>query len=236
VIAGSEVQNVSHQNLVTAIHEAGHAVATVLLGQTVDAISTLPQGQWGGTCYWSRHEPIPETFSQLHGTILEIDWRYRRLLETRLAITLAGPAAVARWAPATTDYLPPPLLDQTVEQLIAEFERASATIEEREAAAPLERQTDLETAFRLAPLGSTNMLIGPAFLHWMVAEVNVWVASRAFARPLRALTDELLQRRVLTGDRVHEVVNKEIPEWARARTDVGEETRELAVVGATCAR
>jgi hypothetical protein len=87
-----------------------------------------------------------------------------------------------------------------VAQLSEEFEAASVVIEQAEAERPLERRTDDEKAFLLAELGtSMYACTDRLFLDWVLAEVNHWVQTPEFVRPLHALTLALLHARSLTG-------------------------------------
>jgi hypothetical protein len=124
-------------------------------------------------------------------------------------LTLAGPAAVARWAPRTETFKPPELLDEVVARLRDEYEAATVVIEDVEAEHPLERRSDQDRAFLLAGLGTTlDACTDRFFLDWVLAEVNHWVQTHGFVKPLQALTMELLHARSLTGETVHEIIER----------------------------
>ena len=81
-----------------AIHEAGHAVAAVLLGHRIDGLTIeLDQGE-SGCCLWSS-EPPPQPSPDTAGSVLFSDWKVRQRLEQRLIVSLAGIIAVEVWAP-----------------------------------------------------------------------------------------------------------------------------------------
>jgi hypothetical protein len=200
---------VSHQLVCDAIHESGHAVAAHQLGMAVTAVTIVPRdtviGEMSGCVY---HDWLPRPEACI-GPILVADRPYREFVERSLVMILAGPAAVARWAPRSETFKPPELLDDVVARLRDEYEAASVVIEEIEAERPLERQTDQERAFRLAALGVTpNASTDLLFLSWVVAEVVHWVETREFVKPLQALTMELLHARSLTGERVHSIIER----------------------------
>ena len=208
-VAAPSLAELELATLRLAIHEAGHAVAAVLLGHRVDGLTIEVDEGESGCCFWSS-EPPPKLSLETAGSVLLSDWKVRQRLEQRLVVSLVGIIAVEVWAPREPGYQPRPASDLERERLTAELEAAGLgeQIESFEATPPLERQTDEDRIFRLARLGSSGLSTAAAFLAWVVAEVTAWVASEPFHRALAPLAEELLRHGSLPGKRVHEIVDQ----------------------------
>ena len=192
-----------------AIHEAGHAVATVLLGHRIDGLTIDLDEGLSGCSFWGA-DPLPQSALNSCGRIFFLDWRLRKRLEDDLALTLAAHVAVAVWAPFESGYRPEPAVASECERLARELEqsRFAERVEQRNAEPPLERQSDEDAIWKLSRFGSSGQATAPAFLDWMLAEVRDWVASPGFSRPLAAVTSALLQHANLPGAEVHRLVDE----------------------------
>ena len=81
-------------NHMVALHEAGHAVASYLLGRPFDEIALHPQdgpGVWGSVSVTAGGDISPD----------DGDWSERDRLEKTIVILLAGPAAECRYTGAS---------------------------------------------------------------------------------------------------------------------------------------
>jgi hypothetical protein len=203
------VEPVDPNRLALAIHEAAHAVATVLLGHRIDGLTIDLDEGWSGCSFWSA-DPLPESALDCGGRIFFLDWRVRKRLEDDLALTLAAHVAVAIWAPLETGYRSERASASECERLARELEQSgfSERVERRNATPPLERQSDEHEAFKLSRLGSSGQNTAPAFLAWMLTEVRDWVGSPEFSRPLAAVTAALLKHDSLSGAEVHRLVGE----------------------------
>ena len=205
----SAVEPVDPKRLALAIHEAGHAVATVLLGHRIEGLTIDLDEGLSGCSFWGA-DPLPKSALNSCGRIFFLDWRVRKRLEDDLALTLAAHVAVAVWAPFESGYRSEPAFASECGRLARELEqsRFAERVEQRNATPPLERQSDAEAISKLSRFGSSGERTAPAFLNWMLAEVRDWVASPEFSRPLAAVTSALLQHANLPGAEVHRLVDE----------------------------
>ena len=137
----SAVEPVDPKRLALAIHEAGHAVATVLLGHRIEGLTIGLDEGLSGCSFWGA-DPLPQSALNSCGRIFFLDWRVRKRLEDDLALTLAAHVAVAVWAPFESGYRPEPAFASECERLARELEqsRFAEHVEQRNAEPPLERQ------------------------------------------------------------------------------------------------
>jgi len=68
-----------------AIHEAGRALAAVLLGHRVDGLTIEREQGESGCCFWSS-EPPPKPSLETAGSVLLRDWKIRQSLEQKLIV------------------------------------------------------------------------------------------------------------------------------------------------------
>ena len=134
-----------------AIHEAGHAVATVLLGHRIDGLTIDLDEGLSGCSFWGA-DPLPQAALNSGGRIFFLDWRVRKRLEDDLALTLAAHVAVAVWAPVETGYRPEPATTGECERLARELEhsRFAGQVESRTATPTGERQSEEEGIAKLS--------------------------------------------------------------------------------------
>ena len=97
-VAAPSLAELELATLRLAIHEAGHAVAAVLLGHRVDGLTIEVDEGESGCCFWSS-EPPPKLSLETAGSVLVSDWRIRQRLEQRLIVSLVGIIADEVWAP-----------------------------------------------------------------------------------------------------------------------------------------
>ena len=202
--------------LALAVHEAGHAVAAVLLGRRCTGVTIeLDNGRRGRNYHERlRRLNIPDD-AVLGCSVLLMNWRLRRELEHRLAVILAGPIAAATYAAFVlpAGFHPPDPDEERAHRIVEQRKKLPpdirALFEEADTLRDLsdEFQSDEFQAFRLSQLGSSGSPdVSTSFLIWAQAEVAAWVRRESFRRPLAAVTRELHEHGELSGDRVHELV------------------------------
>jgi hypothetical protein len=203
-----------------SVHEAGHAVAAVLLGRRVDVVSvTIRHSSTIGVCHHGRPEALDrEQLGRLHGPILRMDMQARLLFEADLAVVLAGPIAEATYT-APVDKHPYDTTDeQAVRELLARRERlpaeARGLLERTEATDSPER--DLAVAYRLSLLASTDASTADLLFAWLVAEVRQWILDKEFRVPLRAISLALYEAGELDGETATQIILNPTKEVARA--------------------
>ena len=91
-VAAPSLAELELATLRLAIHEAGHAVATVLLGHRIDGLTIDLDEGLSGCSFWDA-DPLPEAALNSCGRIFFLDWRMRKRLEDELALTLAAHVA-----------------------------------------------------------------------------------------------------------------------------------------------
>jgi hypothetical protein len=211
-----------------AVHEAGHAVAAVLLGRTVEGVSIEIHAGLRGVCIDRRSGPVDVTEEANFTTgVFLMPWQARQDMEAKLATLLAGPIAEAVYAPGLpAGYESPASLDREHARRIISArlelpEKARALFENHdELRSDYHRfRDDRAQAFQLSKWVSSGTSFALAFQSWFALEVEAWVRRESFRAPLAALTLELLEQGELPGPRVHELVA------AAATTDLGRRAR-----------
>ena len=155
--AAPAAEAVSAERLRLAVHEAGHAVACVLLGIGAAGV-TIDLDGGGGVAF---RPPRPFSPNKLLlGSVLLLDHGVQSRVQAEVMTVLAGPIAEALWAPAETGYRPQAGSERERNRLIDELERSGLPerIEAFEALPPLERQSDDNVIWKTAHAwtGSTN--------------------------------------------------------------------------------
>jgi hypothetical protein len=160
----------------------------------------------------------PATNGALSGNLLLIDREIRELIERDIVISLAGIVAVELWRPVDGYRLEAATTDE-VERVTRGLEDAGYVerVELFEATPPLERTSDEDHVFRVAALWSGDPQAAGAFAHRLLAETVALVRSRAFARPLAALVEQLLRHASLPGNEVHRIVSEHSDPWRENR-------------------
>ena len=117
--ASTTAEPVTAERLRLAVHEAGHAVASVLLGGACDGVT---MNDTRGLAFHKFEPPPPGT--PLAGSMLLLDHEIRNRVERDILITLAGPVAADCWAPPETAYQAKPATAEQCERLARELEAA----------------------------------------------------------------------------------------------------------------
>jgi hypothetical protein len=197
------------EDLWLAIHEGAHCLVALRFGNEVAAV-TIDDLDGGGCCY---HRPANieclRAPTLLEGPSLQL-WpvETRRLFDRRYAVAAAGLVAEELYAPVDPGgYRPPSPLDGIRQQIIEELETAGFgyLVDRSTPPPPLDRKSDAQKMERAARVGSPGRAseLYAALLH---RDLVNWISSEVFYRPLKALVDELLVHRTISGEHAKRVV------------------------------
>lgn len=188
----------------TAWHEGGHSVISKLLGYDVEFVSIRPGVSHSGVSKSRMGLDRRVDLSSLDGELLNADPAARIAVERAVVVALAGQAAAELVTIPATGYseVAPP----TPEAVAAAEALASLSPRHKELLFELEAMDDqieddddaLEISVRLA---GQEALAHVAFLR-AVATRLVWDHARSIA----AVAERLLERDVLNGEEVAEIM------------------------------
>ena len=198
----------SAEDLRLAVHESAHAVAAIRFGYHILAL-TIDDDGGGGCLYHQRpasNARLPTTLEMQSFQLWPMETR--RLFERRYALSAVAKVAEETYAPRTGGYRPPAAVEGERKQIVQELEDAGFEwlVDGSELEEPLERQTDEAKMTLAARLGVPSDDLSALYTAWMLRDLESWVASEPFHRPLAALTRELLRYRSLSGEHVRRVV------------------------------
>ena len=194
-----------------AVHESGHAVAAVLLGHEVTAVTIELDGGFRGVVFNRPREPFSIADSDDFSSIFRAPTGARIALERRLAVTLAGPLAEEAYGDdPPVGYVPLDRDEEHVRRVVlrrlSEMPAETRALLAEEESNP-EGAADLARSNRLAGLCSSRDVFADRFLAWFRLEVDAWVRSQQFRRPLERVVVALLEHGELAGHEVEALVN-----------------------------
>jgi len=202
----------------TALHEAGHAVAGLLLGGDVDGIKLDPAvADVNGVCF-NRFAPLDTTGSALAGSFLLIDRDVRDRLFRECVVLLAGGVCVELYGHHGDGYRAEPATAAELERMTEALEDAGyrEAVERFESGPLRDDDTDAARLFRIGELFMPGSRCASSFLRWILAETVALARSQDFRRPLAALTEQLLRHGELPAAEVHRVFHEATDErWER---------------------
>jgi hypothetical protein len=163
----------------------------------------------GGCCY---HQP--QATDARPPTVLEVSslqlWpmETRQLFERELAVSAVARIAEQTYAPLRVGgyrLAPPDVAER--ERIVQELEDAGFRwlLERSEPDPPLERRSDEERVTKAARFGAPRRL-ADMYASLILADLQNWVESEPFHRPLKALVIELLRYRTISGEHAQRVV------------------------------
>ncbi len=200
----------------TACHEAGHLVAAALLGHELvggsielGALEVGIERNINGLACWRARSDTPVDSGALYGGLFDASIEVRAELEATLAVTLAGPACALAYGcdPPLGYHAPDP--DET--HAIGVLERRRLLPEE--ARAKFEDPSDWESDFVESHKVASFLCATPTtmhshlFLSWFRSEVDAWVLSQRFRRPVMRVVRVLFERGELGGEEIEALIN-----------------------------
>jgi hypothetical protein len=208
-----------------AIHEAAHTVAALRFGYSVGAV-TIADSDGGGCCFHQRPEgadvELP-TVLEMAGLVLW-PWPARQLFERDYMLAAVGRVAEQMYAPSSRSagYRPPPADEAERAGTLDELERGGFRwlVDPSVPHAPLELKSDEQKWTRAARVGAPRTR-RVAYEFLLLRDLEAWVASEPFHRPLAALTRELLRYRTISGAHARRVVAEVDEEMLREVEELG---------------
>ena len=191
----------------TAYHEAAHAAAAYVFGRPVSLVSIRPGAHFLGVTTWT-----PGRFpGEAPVDIPAIMWpaKARRAIETSIVVSLAGSlgAMLSGW-PEEDGYRAPPDEDEaerSARVLAGLSERETATLAGLESATePIPADDERARRLSWAIAGTSEAGLHLAYMRGVTRSL---VYNPNFGRLLEALVPELLERGVLSGRRVREILS-----------------------------
>lgn len=166
----------------SAHHEAGHAVASHLLGRSFIKVSLERQAD--GTLGWIGHRPPGEWFDP-EG---QIDGRLRRRIEDEIMILLAGPLCEDRYRSELGEDGGAPRAE--LGDLV------------------VVHGSDVDQALTLAGLASASSGEAWAYLEWLRQRTLSLMRTPGFWPAVEALADEILEHATLDYRRARQVIDR----------------------------
>jgi hypothetical protein len=187
-----------------AWHEAGHALAAVLVGRPLDYVSTRPGLQFGGITHYGPSAPLGVDGVTLAPLALQPDLTIRERFERSILVALAGGVAERFVEPFTgSGYVPADDDDDRAAASAAALARLSPR--HRELVVAAERRTapyptdDEGQARQSSAIFNAPAAVGH-HVEWLRGEVEAMVHTHE--RQLRAIHDALLPLEVMTEQEV----------------------------------
>jgi len=188
----------------TCVHEAGHAVAEVVLGQTVEYVSVRPGKHFGGIEVPVRHErPEADRFAPWHPVSLQPP-ELRADIERSIIVLLAGDLAALYLGPSQTSYVGEPEVEEIARRALDNLGPRIA-----ELVGALEESDGPFDDDDTKAVGLASAFAGPQagifYLAWLRAEASELVMR--YQAAIRRVGDALERHAVLRGDEVAALVH-----------------------------
>ena len=200
----------SVEDLWLAVHEAAHCLLARRFGSTIGCVTIDEVG--GGGCCYHKHSDVKglRAPTLLESVSLQM-WpmECRRLFEREYALAAVGQIAEELYAPVRTGgYRPPSPLVEIREQLVEELNAAGFEylVDRSVPPPPLRRRSDEERMSKAARLGVRGLRTTDLYAALLDRDLEHWVSSELFYRPLKALVDAFLTYRAISGEHAQRLV------------------------------
>lgn len=199
----------AYWRLRTSFHEAGHAVAAVLLGRPLGLVTIRPGAAYSGLCQWTSARVTDADLDKIdRGPVPMMPARLRRVIETSVIVSLCGPLAAELAGPYNGTVPPDEAHDLDEAERLARGV-ADLSRPDRDRLAGLEADPepldpDEERAWRRASALDVDAPVH--YLGWLRALARSLTCSPPFVRGAEALAPVLRERGVTGGRRARAII------------------------------
>lgn len=194
----------------TAYHEAGHVIASYLLGRGVVEVSMVDGEETAG---FVRNYPRRGWGDRLEDADYQASWggftdgRLRRAVEIDIMISLAGGMTQERFTGVPEHETGSGIVKLTEEHAQALSAKHGGKWEK------LITRGDWASVLQLARKVSGGDDEAGAYVAWLHERTRNLISEPRFEPAVRALADALLEHRVLTGREAKQIVQDAIERW-----------------------